>query len=100
MASIQEKNRDETGESSRLGFHPIQGISFQSQSSASNENIEELQIPQRPCPKSQRKIVPTEKARKICNAPPETEEGAEKIPVSLLTCIWRLGTIHILRNHF
>ena len=35
-----------------------------------------------------------------CNAPPETEEGAEKIPPSLITCTWRLGTIHILRNHF
>ena len=75
MASIQEKNRDETGESSRLGFHPIQGISFQSQSSASNENIEELQIPQRPCPKSQRKIVPTEKARKICDFCQKTFAG-------------------------
>ena len=79
---------------------PVQGISFLSQSSASNGNKEERQILHRPCPKSQRKIVPTEKARKICNAPPETEEGAEKFPVSLLTCIWRLGTLHILRNHF
>ena len=32
-----------------------------------------------------------------CNEPPETEEGVEKIPPSLLTCIWHLGTIHILR---
>ena len=32
-----------------------------------------------------------------CNGPPETEEGAQKVPPSLLTCIWRLGTIHILR---
>ena len=75
MASIQEKNRDETGESSRLGFQPIQGISFQSQSSASNENIEELQIPQRPCPKSQRKIVPAEKARIICDFCQKTFAG-------------------------
>ena len=75
MASIQEKNRDETGESSRLGFHPIQGISFQSQSSALTENKEELQIPQRPCPKSQRKIVPTEKATKICDFCQKTFEG-------------------------
>ena len=75
MASIQEKNRDETGESSRLGFHQVQGISFQSQSSASNENKEELQIPQRPCPKSQRKIVPTEKATKICDFCQKTFEG-------------------------
>ena len=35
-----------------------------------------------------------------CNEQSEMEEGAEKIPPSLLTCIWRLGTIHILRNHF
>ena len=48
MASIQEKSRDETGEPS-----------------TSNGNREELQIPQRPCPKSQRKIIPTEKARKM-----------------------------------
>ena len=75
MASIQEKNRDETGESSSLGFHPVQGISFLSQSSASNENKEEPQIPQRPCPKSQRKIVPTEKARKICDFCQKTFEG-------------------------
>ena len=79
MASIQEKNRDETGESSRLGFHQVQGISFQSQSSASNENKEELQIPQRPCPKSQRKsqrkIVPTENATKICDFCQKTFEG-------------------------
>ena len=75
MASIQEKNRDETGESSKLGFQPVQGISFQSQSSASNENKEELKIPQRPCPKSQRKIVPTEKDRKICDLCQKTFAG-------------------------
>ena len=75
MASIQEKNRDETGESSRLGFQPVQGISFQSQSLASNENRGELQIPQRPCPKSQRKIVPTEKARRICDFCQKNFEG-------------------------
>ena len=75
MASIQEKNRDETGESSGLGFRPVQGISFQSQSSALTENKAELQIPQRPCPKSQRKIVPTEKATKICDFCQKTFEG-------------------------
>ena len=48
MASIQEKSRDETGKPS-----------------TSNGTREELQIPQRPCPKSQRKIIPTEKARKM-----------------------------------
>ena len=29
-----------------------------------------------------------------CNEPSKTEEGGEKNPPSLLTCIWRLGTIH------
>ena len=58
MASIQEKNRDEMGESS-----------------TSEINKEELQIPQRPCPKSQRKIVPTEKARLICDFCQKTFEG-------------------------
>jgi hypothetical protein len=60
MASIQEKSRDETGEPS-----------------TSNGNREELQIPQRPCPKSQRKIIPTEKARKICDFCQKTFAGGD-----------------------
>ena len=35
-----------------------------------------------------------------CNAKQGLEEESKTVPPSLLTCIWRLGTIHILRNHF
>ena len=54
------------------------------------------------CPNCQNLFENEEKLMdhvETCNEPPETEEGAEKVPPSLLTCIWRLGTIHILINH-
>ena len=59
MASIQAKNGDEMGDWGE---------------SSTSERNKELEI-QRPCPKSKRKIVPTEKARKICEFCQKTFAG-------------------------
>jgi len=62
MSSNHGDNREETGESS---------------THSNGGNSEELEIPQSPREKSQRKIVPTEKARRICDFCQKFFEGGQ-----------------------